>query len=1310
MSKILFIVLILLNSLIRIFTDDKTFKLSSRGEKGVAITSFTKNLYIVSSSKSNNIINQYYQIIQNNNNIQTQTPFGKNFEMVESSINRKTNESMLLIADSTTNKINLYSYNITGPIIENKNPKLLDSISTEVSNKKISLLSMGNDKYLLSYCMSDNKIAFKLFKYTSYEGYQSKGNSAYDLNNRLNNYLVSCFLLYEQFPVCLYSEKSIVAGGNKYSLNLIGLNLVFNFYDGIINPNKIDLDADESNDFLFFKAIYFSDDYFAFCYYYEGNDQVFCDLRKIKIDFLSSQFRISILPPSSPSQQVIQPCSNDLYKFDLIKVDNDKILVCCENSDLQKINLALININNDFTLSSPNIKTKEKDVKTTLTLFSYELYNNNYGIIFDDSNNKVNYEFIDLPTCSGNQDNIKELPNDGSEEATLSLSDDELIFSVENQIFVGSTIEKKYKINSLISKDEDQNIFNYKLFNGVNEIKIGDIIDPGDSLRIGDTDKVLFSGKFFIEVIPLILENGAISKQGRTCQIEFDAICYKGCRSCKEYSTASNEVSNHNCLSCKSNYYSLNDLCLTECSLIPGFHDVYQTKTCTFEELEFVNDCQYKIWYIGEIGNDEYANICLDSSFCPEEYPYVYKDTGECIEKCRYSELVSGECYISNIIGAQEDAINEISKNIETSADDIFEKNDLERVNKSIVIYGTNVTIEITDTIRMYDEKNKNSFVSNTFFDQCLDELNPSEDYDKELIILKIDLRRNDTIAAQVEYKIFKIIGPPSPSAEEISELSCTKNIIVQSPIFVSQSYLEKIKEVYDEGYDIFNITEKFYSDLCIPYYDKKFDADLTLGKRQEIYYEINGNLCEANCKYIRFDISLNKAICECPFKKEFDIDITKEKVFDYIEEKDQKVFYKHVLSNLETIKCVKYLFSKDGFKYNFGSYFMMIMIIGFVSVSVIWFIIGEDIILSSIREILDKILIKNDLAFQEKVKKKFEEMRGKNGNKKITNLNKNNPPKKNGNNGGEENGNKSIETINIDNNNVNIIDRNGGENEKEDIISSSNKMIEKEEEEKYIKKKGPKKNLHLIRSLALDKENEVPEDIIPIKRNYNEKLTDIEIDLLPYEVAKTLDKRKFKGYYWSLLKLRQLIIFTFLVFDDFNIFLIKLIAFFLLLSINFVYNSILFYDKIIDKIYDNEGKYSLKIQILNIFICSVAFSLTIVLIRFIITCHKRFIKLKEIEIYEKAQKESFSMHRSLLTRYIVFIIIGIILLLFFWYYITCFCGIFHFTQNHLFLNAFLSFLLSMIYPFIYCLLPAMFRYLAFKKNQKCYYNFSQYI
>lgn len=158
------------------------------------------------------------------------------------------------------------------------------------------------------------------------------------------------------------------------------------------------------------------------------------------------------------------------------------------------------------------------------------------------------------------------------------------------------------------------------------------------------------------------------------------------------------------------------------------------------------------------------------------------------------------------------------------------------------------------------------------------------------------------------------------------------------------------------------------------------------------------------------------------------------------------------------------------------------------------------------------------------------------------------------------------------------------------------------------------------------------------------------------------------------------------------------------------MYNSLLFYDKIIDKIYDNKGKYSLKIQILNIFISSVAFSLTIVLVRFIITCHKKYIKLKSMEVYEDAQKESYKIHRKLVTTYMVFIIVGIVLLILFWYYVTGFSAIFHYTQNHVFLNAFISFIFSMIYPFIYCLLPAMFRYLALNKDKSKYYCFSQNI
>ena len=278
------------------------------------------------------------------------------------------------------------------------------------------------------------------------------------------------------------------------------------------------------------------------------------------------------------------------------------------------------------------------------------------------------------------------------------------------------------------------------------------------------------------------------------------------------------------------------------------------------------------------------------------------------------------------------------------------------------------------------------------------------------------------------------------------------------------------------------------------------------------------------------------------------------------------------------------------------------------------------------------------------------------------------------------------------------------------DLLSSKNKLIERDNE--FFRKKGPKKNALLIRSINLNKENKLKEEKLPTqepKKPRNE-LTDIEIDSLSFSKAKEIDQRTYYGFYWSQLKYRQLILFTFFSFNDYNFFFIKVLCFFLLLSLNLSYNIIFFFDKIINEIYDNKGKYSLKLQILNIFICSLIFSFSIILCRFIITAHRKYIKLKEYEIYEEAQKESYSIHKRLVIRYIIFIICDGILLVGIWYFVTGFCAIFHYTQNHAFLNAFFSFLFSMIYPFIYLLLPPLFRYLGLTKNQKCCYCLSQYI
>ena len=49
-------------------------------------------------------------------------------------------------------------------------------------------------------------------------------------------------------------------------------------------------------------------------------------------------------------------------------------------------------------------------------------------------------------------------------------------------------------------------------------------------------------------------------------------------------------------------------------------------------------------------------------------------------------------------------------------------------------------------------------------------------------------------------------------------------------------------------------------------------------------------------------------------------------------------------------------------------------------------------------------------------------------------------------------------------------------------------------------------------------------------------------------------------------------------------------------------------------------------------------------------------------------------------------------MLFFFWFYLTCFNALYPKTQLFLLINTLISFALSNIYPFLICLIPAIFR------------------
>ena len=76
----------------------------------------------------------------------------------------------------------------------------------------------------------------------------------------------------------------------------------------------------------------------------------------------------------------------------------------------------------------------------------------------------------------------------------------------------------------------------------------------------------------------------------------------------------------------------------------------------------------------------------------------------------------------------------------------------------------------------------------------------------------------------------------------------------------------------------------------------------------------------------------------------------------------------------------------------------------------------------------------------------------------------------------------------------------------------------------------------------------------------------------------------------------------------------------------------------------------------------------------------------------------------------VFFYIISFIILLFFWYFISCFCAVYVNTQKILIYDTLISFGTSNIYSFLFYLLPTILRLLALRaktKNQKWLYDIS---
>jgi len=271
-------------------------------------------------------------------------------------------------------------------------------------------------------------------------------------------------------------------------------------------------------------------------------------------------------------------------------------------------------------------------------------------------------------------------------------------------------------------------------------------------------------------------------------------------------------------------------------------------------------------------------------------------------------------------------------------------------------------------------------------------------------------------------------------------------------------------------------------------------------------------------------------------------------------------------------------------------------------------------------------------------------------------------------------------------------------------------------ENKSSIKEIKKEKNIIILKKnlkIKYNKKENTNQKEIMKKKNHKGILdyTDSELNSLDYQEALKKDRRTYIQYYISLIKQKQSILFSFYPNKDFNSQIIKSFLFFFFYASDMTINALFFTDDTMHKIYIDSGSFELSYQLPQIIYSF--------LISYVINFIIQYLSLSEDAIISiKTQKHiNLNNYKKLIsnmkTKFCLFFIITFILLLMFWYYITCFCCIYENTQIHLIKDSLMSFIISLIYPFFINLIPGIFRISSLrdkKSNKLCIYKLSQVI
>ena len=726
--------------------------------------------------------------------------------------------------------------------------------------------------------------------------------------------------------------------------------------------------------------------------------------------------------------------------------------------------------------------------------------------------------------------------------------------------------------------------------------------------------------------------------------------CHERCETCsREYNNT-----HMNCDECHKNFFKRDDNC--------------------FE----ISNCDYNYYY-----DFNYNLKCINSdTSCPDFKPYEYNMTKECIENCEIDEFNNICNPTNNII-----SINETKRKIIENVDYLNLNEKLLKNKEKYIITGNNVTFIFTtseiEKIELYNNYNNSSILLNDF-EKILKQKYLIPD-DLSIPILKIETYNNHSNILQVSYELYN----PLNLTQKLDLYLFNLNYIeIRIPMVIKSYKMDLILKAKNLGYNIFDLNDSFYHDICSVFTYN--NSDISLSERKNLLDLSDENICIDNCNNTNFDIKTLKSICLCKIGyNNNDTYLIKDEIYNNNSEnsnlfnsiKTNIDFSK--ASNIRVIKCVSVIFNKKLFIQNYGFYIMFFMNVFNIIILILSPLSKAEIqfnnFCSEVKKQMDDIYKNINL-------KKNKEKTNINSNIDIIESRNIKDRKILKNKKKDENKNKKIvhEISSLRGGSTNLC--------LNKIQTQVNYNIEKDNEKKKIKELKKKEGIdfyiyNLIKYIDYEK-----------RKNY---LSEYEIENLSYKDALQIENRNKSNYYFALLQEKNKIISIFLNEQDYNIYNVKLSLFIFNFNLSMTINALFFNDEAIYEINQDNGSYNLSTQISGVLYSAIISAFINSQVESLAFSHKNIIKLRYNKDIISVIDKTENLIKKLKIKYILYFGMTIFFNAIFFYYITAFCAIYSIIQTHMISDSIMSFLLTMSYSIVLSLISTIIRVSSLKKENK---------